>query len=187
MSRKQTLQRLEERMTLGLESLGERMAHLEEVVGGRLYGVRDIRIFEVEKDENGEEVQDDNDKRDRLVDISWHIRWKPGAATVYTCADSDSGSDRPIDLSERVFHGPIFLDLDTRYGGRTFRVPVLGGTISDILSIIHEFYKLYEATDAEDGAEGEDGDGKYSMFGEDYFVGLRFVSPGIWQVLLENF
>lgn len=49
---------------------------------------------------------------------------------------------------------------------------MLGGTISDILSVIHEFYKLYEATDDEDGAEDEDGDGKYSMYGEVYFVGL---------------
>ena len=84
----------------------------------------------------------------------------------------------------------ILLELYSRYNDRKYRVPVFGGTISDILSVIHEFYEIYEATQA-----GEEDlkfrqkwdiskDGKYSMGKGVRFKGLKVVSPGIWRLEL---
>jgi len=69
-------------------------------------------------------------------------------------------------------------------------VPVFGGTVYDVLSVIHQFYRMYEATHVDEEDRGEmDVDDEYwtySMGDGVSFEGLSYASPSVWWVNLGS-
>lgn len=103
-----------------------------------------------------------------MQDISWNIREEPSEALEL----GDDDKRAKADLTEKLFDNPIFLELGSRYAERSYRVPVFGGSVHDVLSAVHTFYKLYEKT--------------HSMGDGVWFEGLTCIEPGVWSVLLGS-
>jgi hypothetical protein len=106
---------------------------------------------------------------------------------VPTEAKDDTNRNK-VDLSETLFHGPIFLVLNCCCGSRSYLVPVFGGTINNVFSTIHKFYRIYKATYIEEGDRGiiDGEDLIFSMGDETWFEGLLFESSGIWSPILGS-
>lgn len=139
----------------------------------KLYGIQNIGKFQVENEHEHETLE-----KELLGNIYWNIQKDPREAAN-------------VDLSKKLFHSPIFLQLHSRYYDRSYRVPVFDRTVYNVLAVIHKFYRMYEVTNITD--EGElveiDVDKEretYSMGEDIWFAGLVFVSPGIWKVHLDS-
>jgi hypothetical protein len=128
-----------------------------------LYGIDDLNKFR-QTNEHEPESQEC-----RLANVSWIIRDDPSEAED-SYEFGENGKLAKLDLSEKVFDGPVFLDLGGKT--RTYRVPVFGGTIYDVLSVIFEFYKMYEET--------------HYMGDHVFFEGLHYISPSIWGLSLGS-
>lgn len=163
--------------------LEQRVNTLEDESNGRdirgdrkmgVYGIRDIRKLQVKR-------QSEYKVRAKtwlLGDNSWNFRDQPSEAKYNDLQTN-------VDLSEQLFHSPIFLELCNRSSGRSYRVPVFDGTIYDVFSTIHDFYRLYEATPVADEEDMNDLDieeGLYTMNDGIWFEGLTSISPEVWSV-----
>jgi hypothetical protein len=102
----------------------------------------------------------------RLLEyIYWDILTEP--------LEASSTSNKKLDLSEKVFSGPVFLllELDEQ---RTYLVPLFGKSrVYDILSLIHNFYQLYQ-TKCKTRSD------------KTWFQDLTYLSRNIWFVSLES-
>jgi hypothetical protein len=100
----------------------------------RLHGIHDIRFFQF-KDLPAPTLNG----KTMLENISWNIRDEPSEAEDQAdCADK-SGALPKVNLSKRIFDSLVSLRLESRYDDRSYLVPVFGGTIYDVLSVIHHF------------------------------------------------
>lgn len=126
-----------------------------------LHGIRYIEEFQVKLGRNLEV----NEKH-LLENVSWNIQDEPSEAQKFV-----EGAQPKVNLSEKLFHGPIFLELESRYGKRHYQVPVFGGTTYDVFAVIYKFYQMYEA--------------KHKM-GRMWFEGLKYVSSGVWYLKLGS-
>ena len=151
-----------------------------------LYGIHDIKIFQFEDPRHSEP-----DEKCILKNVSWNIRDEPSEAEDWADWAKDKSRPQPkMNLSEKLFDGPIFLGLGSLYSDRSYLVPVFNGTIYDVLSVIYEFYRMYEATHVDEEERGEmdvnDEDWTYSMSDRVWFEGLNYASPGVWWVILGS-
>lgn len=137
-----------------------------------LYGIEDVKKFQVKREPEAS-------KKRLLQDISWNIRDDPSEAQRFEYGEN--GVLPKVNLSQQLFHGPILLELYSRYSERTYRVPVFGGTIGDILSVIHKFYQMYEDEDGEDEDEET-----YNMGDGIWFESLDYSSPEVWYLCLGS-
>jgi hypothetical protein len=105
---------------------------------------------------------------DVLNNVSWYI--------TDPLADAKDQHDRTLNLTERVFQGPVLMLLSDRYGHTEWMRPIINTTVGGILQAIHDHYKEFE----EDAEEG--------MGDAISFQGLHYDcdSPGVWSVRLES-
>lgn len=142
----------------------EKVARERTSINVGLYGIKDISQFEVK----GEL---ETNEKDLLKDISWDIGDDPSKAESRT-KHREGRAPAKVDLSQRLFNGPILLELYSRNCESTYRVPVFGGTIGDVLSVVHNFYQIYTHTDTiDDGI---------------WFEGLGRSSPEVWFLYLGS-
>jgi len=108
-----------------------------------------------------------------LENVSWNIRNEPSAAIELVRDEKGKLKDGPkVNLSKELFHSPISLVLQSRYGDESYQEPVFGGKIYNVFTVIHKFYQNYEVThDMGDGI---------------WFEGLRYVSPTVWLLILGS-
>ncbi|KAE8335095.1 hypothetical protein BDV24DRAFT_169569 [Aspergillus arachidicola] len=121
------------------------------------------------------------DNEDKLRNVRWNAKDPPEDARQIL----DNGDELEVNLSERVFYGPVHLLLDSRYGHFEWTLPITDDpgknvTIRDVLQAIHDHIKAYEEACAEGDERGWDA--CFGMGDAVFFGGLFFYSTGVWTV-----
>jgi len=129
-----------------------------------LYGIQDITKFQVRLRHNSKV-----NEKPLLRNVSWNIRDEPLKATEFVKGEIEQPK---VNLSKKLFHGPIFLELYSRYNEESYRVPVFGRTTYDVFTVIYKFYQMYEVT--------------HSMGDGIWFEGLNYVSSEVWSLILGS-